>query len=646
MSVEINIADKNWDKINFDFNKISDFVLSYMKYKGKNKTISILLTNNSEIKKINKQYRDKNKPTNILSFEIGESGVLGDIALSYETIKKESEDQNISFENHLTHLIVHGVLHLLGYDHIKDSEAKEMEDLEIKILDKMGIENPYKKIDSKKWYQNKLCYYLSLIFVGVMTATGFAPLYFTPISLVGLGLLYWLTYKTSGFKNGIKSGFFFGFGYSMFMLSWMVSSFFVDSESAKIFGWLAPIALIFIGIVGGFVFGLPIALTSMMKDNSWRRPIYFSAFWAIVLWFRYWAFTGFPWNPIDLILIPYPILINCVSVIGNLGLSFILVGFVASITHLIVNKTLKTPVLLVSLAYLLVFFIMCLLIKTPENTDSNINVRIVQSGIEQKFKWDKNLALENLKKHIDLSNLPIDKKLDFIIWPESSYPFVFSGDKFPFANTIKTNFDKLIFGAVSKENGDYYNSIITTDKNGNVIYKYNKHHLVPFGEYNPFIALGLPPIVPVPGNLKSGHGPVSIEMLKDYKVSFASCYEIIFSEGNIPTGEKSDVIINLTNDGWFGRTFGPYQHLDIAKSMAIESGVPIIRSAYSGITTLIYPDGHTTKQLGLGESGVLDLKVPLAQKTIFSKIGNNKIIIFIISLICFCFISRKLFRKD
>jgi probable rRNA maturation factor len=166
--VEISIEDEAWKSLKFDPKKIVKTAclttLEHLKIFPKTKTksnsanektceISVLLTNDEHIKKLNKQYRDKNQVTNVLSFPMIENVkkelknnefiVLGDIVLSFETLERESKLQKKEFKNHLTHLIIHSMLHLLGYKHSNNTEAEIMETEEIKILKKLGIKNPY-----------------------------------------------------------------------------------------------------------------------------------------------------------------------------------------------------------------------------------------------------------------------------------------------------------------------------------------------------------------------------------------------------------------------------------------------------------------------------------------------------------------------
>jgi probable rRNA maturation factor len=141
VNVEWSVNDKKWQKQLPDYKKIALAALKHIPNVWGE--ISVLLTNDKEVHQLNKQFRQKDKPTNVLSFPNGEDGVLGDIAMSLETLIREAKDEGKSLENHYTHLFVHGVLHLLGYDHENDEDQDEMESLEIKILKKMGITNPY-----------------------------------------------------------------------------------------------------------------------------------------------------------------------------------------------------------------------------------------------------------------------------------------------------------------------------------------------------------------------------------------------------------------------------------------------------------------------------------------------------------------------
>ena len=140
MRVYVNTEDKRWKKYKINFEKIANATVGS---KYKNAEVSITLVDDKYIKKVNKKYRGINKPTNVLSFELGDNVLLGDIFISIDTVSREAKNENISVAEHTAHMVVHGILHLLGYDHINDKDAEKMEKKETIILRKLGYKNPY-----------------------------------------------------------------------------------------------------------------------------------------------------------------------------------------------------------------------------------------------------------------------------------------------------------------------------------------------------------------------------------------------------------------------------------------------------------------------------------------------------------------------
>ncbi|MDR0449034.1 MAG: apolipoprotein N-acyltransferase [Rickettsiales bacterium] len=557
--VLVQIHDKRWNGVKLDYEKIINSALK------NNAEVSVLLTDDKEIRALNKKYRNIDKPTNVLSFETGDPEIMGDIVLSFDTILRESDEKK--FAAHATHMLVHGALHLAGYDHIKDSDAIIMESREAKIL---------RKIRWGKWVRRA-----ALFALGGLATLGFAPHYFWFMTIFAIGLAY----KTA---RGYKDGFFFGAGYAAFALSWMINSFFVDEAAAAIFGFLAPVALIGLAIGGGIIFGLPFALTAATKDYSWRRPFYFAAFSALVLWLRGWLFSGFPWNPLAGILLEYESAANMTGVIGVVGTSFLIAGISAAIF----SKKL-IPILFFTLIFAALSVVgfgrtMSYIPLAPTGKTA----RIVQPAIAQAFKSDRAMAEENLKIVLKLSDLP--GEFDFIVWPESAYPYLVNEFQ-----RLDFSFEKpLVFGGLRRGASGYYNSMFVLE-NGKITAVYDKRHLVPFGEYSP-----LGPLVPVPGTFM--FGDENQGAMGGFAPSI--CYEIIFPD--TAGAAAADFIINITNDGWFGKSKGPHQHLAMARLRAIESGLPVIRANYSGISAVINPLGEITARLPIGERGIIDAPVP------------------------------------
>jgi len=214
-----------------------------------------------------------------------------------------------------------------------------------------------------------------------------------------------------------------------------------------------------------------------------------------------------------------------------------------------------------------------------------------------------------------------------VVYPETSYPFVLRkyGDKMPIAAKLHK---PVIIGATVFDDGLVYNSLVLSDAKGDVVDIYDKSHLVPFGEYGPI------KFIPAPANLTAGGGARAIvgKLGEGKSIVFAPavCYEIIFSDAVV--NDSVDAIINITNDTWFGKTPGTYQHLDMVRRAAIESGVPVVRANYSGISAFVGADGHIISQLPIGQIGVLDGRVKGAHMTLYRLLGRDAwflIILFI-----------------
>ncbi|MBQ7055359.1 MAG: apolipoprotein N-acyltransferase [Alphaproteobacteria bacterium] len=668
MKVLVDVHDKRWNKYKINFEKIANAVVGK---KYENSEVSVILTNDKEIQKINNKYRNINKPTNVLSFELGDDVLLGDIYISIDTVKKEAQIENIPVENHIAHMMVHGVLHLLGYDHINDDDAAEMEDKEIKILKKMGIKNPYQDDDEYfaccdadccpgggivarlkkiKIKENGFWQYALYALFGGIAALGFAPFYQWWCTLIGIGGAYWLTVRNKnscGFWKSILHVAPFGAVYALSMFWWVLNSIYVVPElTSKFAVWTIP-ALLGLMIAGVFIFSWPFVAISCIRRNYAYSAILFAVVWTLVLWGREWMFTGFPWNPIANISLGFPMLANSMSLWGALGLTFVLVGIVAAGVELLRNfKSIYAWVVFV------VFVLMALFgcwwgqnNITQVNQDFNQNqkyVRIVQpaQSQEKKATHDRESALKNAEENLQqLFHMAImGEKPDLIVFPETSYPYtVLENDFMPLAYMLETD---IIIGASFYDGAELYNSMVFADKSGQIKKIYSKSHLVPFGEYSP---LG---ILPSPVNLGAGSGPELIEF-QDFVFAPAICYEIIFSGAVIPDDSKTpDAIINITNDNWFGNTPGTYQHLDMVRRYAIESGVPVIRANYSGISAFVLSDGNVLSQLPVAQSGVLDGFVWGAHNTPYRMLGMNfwMIVILVFSGLCLWGVSKKFNR--
>lgn len=655
MKVFVDVRDARWKKHKINFSKIANATDSCV---YKDAEVSIILTDDAEIHEINKTYRNVDRPTNVLSFELGDDVLLGDIYISYDTVMREARDENISFENHVAHMVVHGVYHLMGCDHITDDEAAIMEMKEIKALKKLGIKNPYNdempncadgsccpgggiiaffkrfSVRENSWVQ----YALYAVF-GAIASFGFAPFYCWWATIIGIAGAYWLTVRNKnigGFWRVIKRVAPFGAMYAIAMFWWMLHSIYVVPELTQQFAiWTVP-GLIGLGIAGVLIFSWPFVAIACVRTSSPARVFLFSGVWALVLWGREWILTGFPWNPLANIALPWPMLANSMAMWGALGLTFIIAGLIAAMVELLRGSRGR--------ANWIVFGIFVLMIGVGAwygNTNmqraddgapqAQAMIRIVQPGQSQSQKATHNRAQalrnaqENLHKMISLAYS--DGRADIVMLPETAYPFaVVPGDEIAIAGAIGA---PMIMGANTiDENGNVYNSMVMVNADGKINHVYSKSHLVPFGEYRP---LGF---MPAPIDLARGQGPELIEFA-GLRFAPAICYEIIFSDSLVPRGaDGTDAIVNITNDNWFGNTPGTYQHLDMVRRYAIESGLPIVRANYSGISAFVASDGAVVSALPVGQVGAIDGFVWGAHETAYRTIGRDWWMIIIMFFAC------------
>ena len=418
------------------------------------------------------------------------------------------------------------------------------------------------------------------------------------------------------------------------MLWWTLNSIYVVPELAKQFAiWTVP-ALCGIGIFGAAFFSIPFLSIVKARTTSPSRVFMFAGVWTLVLWLREWIFTGFPWNPIANIALPFPAIANSMSVWGAFGLTFVIIGLIASIVELLRNiKSWRTW-------FVFLFFVIIALCggfygihnirQSSSDAGTTAMIRIVQpaQSQSQKMVYSREDALKRAEENlVRLFQLAADgDKPDLVVYPETTYPYtIVNSDEMPLAAALKTN---VIIGATSVSDGKPYNSMIVALSDGTISNIYSKSHLVPFGEYS---WLGF---MPSPAHLAHGDGPelISINMDGgDFVFAPAVCYEIIFSDSLVPRVElRPNAIINITNDTWFGKTPGTYQHLDMVRRYAIESGLPIIRANYSGISAFVLSNGEILSALPIGQTGVLDGTVWGAHKTIYRSIGRNRIMILIL----------------
>jgi apolipoprotein N-acyltransferase len=264
---------------------------------------------------------------------------------------------------------------------------------------------------------------------------------------------------------------------------------------------------------------------------------------------------------------------------------------------------------------------------------AGVRLRLVQPNIAQTLKWQPEQLRANFQRHLELAREPSAQTPTVVIWPETAVPFVLEEE--PEVRQVMAWATPpgglTISGALARdEQKRIYNSLLALDAKGQVVARFDKFHLVPFGEYVP-----LRRFIPFKGlaqvggaGFGSGPGPRTVAFPGAAPglpaASPLICYEVIFPDEVVdPAGPRPGWLLNVTNDGWFGHTAGPHQHLAIARVRSVEQGLPLARAANTGISAVVDPYGRVVASLPLGEMGVVDanLPAPLAP-TFYSRWGE------------------------
>ena len=511
---------------------------------------------------------------------------------------------------------------------------------------------PFIKKSAQKIKQMFLAHLkLSAFILGIFSVQALPPFYAFFVLFITFPLLFIILNYAQNKKQSFQYGYWFGFGYFACNMSWIGNALLIDIEK---FGWLYPIVLLASGGFFGLFVGIPSALSFYFK-NIYARWLSFSAFWVIFEWIRSFIFTGFPWNLLGSSLAFSDILIQPASVFGTYGLSL----FVLLNTMVIALPILKQDKKSVS--------VMCVLLLCSaisfytfgkyrlNNSDKQISdvvIRLVQPSIPQSMKWNQKNLEKNFAEYIKLSTSKSLTDVDFVVWGETASPFPLDFEP-QYLQQITQAIPPqgyLITGSVrfSYKDGDFrpLNSMFIINKSGKIIDYYDKSHLVPFGEYIPFrkyLPEWVRPITQTINDFLAGNGPKKIEITNYPSFGGLICYEVIFPHQIINPNNPPQWIVNLTNDGWYGVSQGPYQHLVTTRLRAVEEGISIVRVANTGISALINAYGQTMGEISLNQSAILDVNLPKISsvQTPYKQFGNMLPLILCICNILLALVFRK-----
>jgi apolipoprotein N-acyltransferase len=479
--------------------------------------------------------------------------------------------------------------------------------------------------------------------LGAAAAAAMPPVDLAPMLAVAFPGLLWLDDGSTTPAGSFALGWVFGFGFFVAGLYWIAGALFVDIAR---FWWLVPFAVA--GLPALFAFYVGMALLAVhcaarqLKLPPTARVFAFAIAWSAAEWVRGHALTGFPWNLIGYAWsggFPGSIwLLQSVAWVGIYGLSFATVLAVSLLALFGVPSPAPlsairryAPAIGAGLLLLVPATAGALRLARSPAADTATWLRLVQPSVAESLKWEEAAAAMNLRRLIALSQPPSPHAIAAILWPEAAVPFLLGRDpaaRRAIASVVPPR-GYVITGALRANPPPepvekLWNSLAVIDGGGEIIAHYDKVHLVPFGEYVPFREfLPFNKITAGTIDLSAGRGPRTLALPGLPPFAPIICYEAIFPGAVLDEDQRPDWILNITNDAWYGRSSGPFQHFAIARTRAVEEGLPLVRVANNGVSGVIDAQGRVPARINLDAVGYADVVLPVpAEPTIYARTGD------------------------
>lgn len=524
---------------------------------------------------------------------------------------------------------------------------------------------------------------LLALLLGAVSATGFAPLNLWPLTLLAFAGWMMLVARSPRGRGSFGVGWAFGVGHFTIGLNWIATAFTYQAAMPAWLGWVAVVLLsLYLAVYPALAalsawlirrFGPPQAGPTL------SYVLAFAAFWTLTEWLRSWIFTGFAWNPLVATIGDYFGMLRLVGTYGASATVILASGYVLWLLQpksynrgkegLRPDPSPRSQLMQQLAAGAVIACFLGLTFLLPNRTGSQsatakqgVPITVVQPNVGQQDKWEGSKADANFAKLARLT-FPKDDTPRLILWPEAAvpdyletgYPAVYY-DRSPAAargrlTDLMNPNDVMLLGALKLEldkSGEAVgarNAVMTVHADGSLGPRYDKSHLVPYGEYLPMrpvlSAIGLSRLAPGDIDFWPGPGPHTLDLGRFGKAGLQICYEIIFSGQVVDRAHRPDFIFNPSNDAWFGG-WGPPQHLAQARLRAIEEGLPVVRATPTGISAVIDADGTILESLPMHQAGRIDTVIPRAHRpTPFARYGNLLPVAFALLLLAVAIAFRR-----
>lgn len=487
---------------------------------------------------------------------------------------------------------------------------------------------------------------------GASGALALAPLDLWPVIVVPMTVAVWLIdgsvaqTRFGRFRAAFAAGWWWGFGFFLAGFWWLGAAFLVEADK---FAWAMPLGVVALPAGLAFFPALGFGCARLLWPGGAGRILMLAVMLTGSEWLRGHVLTGFPWNVYGMMLAGQAQIAQFASVAGLYGLTLVAVAIGAAPATLGTaesgRRRWRAPALAAAVLAALIGYGVWRIPGAPTPTVAGVKLRLMQPNLAQDAKFSARNGEAILNQYLALSDRATSpttlgvQDVTHLIWPESAFPFLLGrtpaalsriGALLPPNTTLITGAARAGETLPGESRPPIYNSVQVVNDEGVIVSSYDKVHLVPFGEYLPAVlerlirGVGLSEFVAVPGGFTAGarHAAMSIRGLPP--VAPMICYEVVFPGEAMPRqGPRPGLMLNLTNDGWFGQTSGPYQHLAQARLRAIEEGLPLVRVANTGISAVIDGHGRITASLPLGEAGVLDASLPRSSPvTLYAQFGD------------------------
>ena len=484
--------------------------------------------------------------------------------------------------------------------------------------------------------------------LGVCATLAMPPFFLLPLAVVAFTGLYWLAAGSRSAPAAFADGFWFGLGHFVSGLYWVAHAFAVAGVAL----WLAPIAVLALAATCALFPGLAMLVMRAAGATGAAGVAAMATAWAGGEWLRAFAILGgFPWNPAGLVWTAATPAIQLAALVGAFGLSWLTVLAAAAPAVLAERRGWRPVAVAWGLVALAVGVGAVRLGIAPSAPVPGVSLRLVQANIAQFHKWRDDLRESHLAKHLALSAAPGAPPPSHVIWAETSAPYVLATSPEVRARIARVApaGGAVITGALRTETSEVdgfrvWNSLQAVDDQGRIVATYDKARLVPFGEYMPLRAiLGLAKLTHGETDFSRGPGPRTLAIPALPPVSALICYEAIFPGRVVDAHARPDWLLNVTNDGWYGISPGPYQHFEQARLRAVEEGLALVRVANTGISGVVDPYGRVIARLGLGVEGVLDAALPARAelRTPYSRLGDWPLLVVALAVAAWCRRQRR-----